>query len=130
VSCDQQRATELALSLHEVQAKLTAAAGTLDNSHGVPILVAVSKLRPVSDILGCYQAGQRDFGENYVNELAEKAHMVLYLSTSSIVRFDPLAQLPADIRWHFIGTLQSNKAKALASTLSFHTRLLSSPNLF
>jgi PLP dependent protein len=60
-------------------------------------LVAVSKTKPVSDILELYNLGQRDFGENYVQELTEKA-----------------SQLPADIRWHFIGHLQSNKVKYIA----------------
>ena len=61
-------------------------------------LVAVSKTKPASDILELYNLGQRDFGENYVQELADK----------QIV-------LPADIRWHFIGHLQSNKVKYIAS---------------
>lgn len=61
-------------------------------------LVAVSKLKPPSDIQDMYDLGQRDFGENYVQELMDKA-----------------AQLPEDIRWHFIGHLQSNKVKYLAS---------------
>ena len=60
-------------------------------------LVAVSKTKPVKDILELYQAGQRDFGENYVQELVEKQ-----------------PQLPAEIRWHFIGHLQSNKVKLIA----------------
>jgi PLP dependent protein len=60
-------------------------------------LVAVSKLKPASDIDKMYTLGQRDFGENYVQELVEKQ-----------------AQLPADIRWHFIGHLQSNKVKYIA----------------
>lgn len=60
-------------------------------------LVAVSKTKPVSDILALYDLGQRDFGENYVQELVEKQ-----------------AQLPGDIRWHFIGHLQSNKVKHIA----------------
>lgn len=60
-------------------------------------LVAVSKLKPVSDIEQLYALGQRDFGENYVQELVEKQ-----------------PQLPADIRWHFIGHLQSNKVKYIA----------------
>ena len=57
-------------------------------------LVAVSKIQSVADIKKLYDLGQRDFGENYVQELLEK---------------QPL--LPADIRWHFIGHLQSNKVK-------------------
>lgn len=57
-------------------------------------LVAVSKTKPPEDIMALYEAGHRDFGENYVQELAEKQ-----------------AALPKDIRWHFIGHLQTNKAK-------------------
>jgi len=60
-------------------------------------LVAVSKTKPVEDILELYHLGQRDFGENYVQEMVEKA-----------------AHLPNDIRWHFIGHLQSNKVKYIA----------------
>ncbi len=61
-------------------------------------LVAVSKTKPASDILELYELGQRDFGENYVQELVDKAE-----------------QLPKDIRWHFIGHLQSNKVKYIAT---------------
>ena len=61
-------------------------------------LVAVSKTKPAEEILELYNLGQRDFGENYVQELVDKA-----------------AQLPKDIRWHFIGHLQTNKVKFIAS---------------
>lgn len=64
-------------------------------------LVAVSKTKPVEDILELYHLGQRDFGENYVQELVEKYQ-----------------QLPKDIRWHFIGHLQSNKVKLIAPFVS------------
>ena len=57
-------------------------------------LVAVSKTKPVEDIQELYNLGQRDFGENYVQELVAKQ-----------------SKLPDDIRWHFIGHLQSNKVK-------------------
>ena len=60
-------------------------------------LVAVSKTKPVEDIKALYDLGQRDFGENYVQEMEEKYN-----------------QLPIDIRWHFIGHLQSNKVKYIA----------------
>lgn len=60
-------------------------------------LVAVSKTKPASDIQELYALGQRDFGENYVQELVDKT-----------------AVLPADIHWHFIGHLQSNKVKYIA----------------
>jgi pyridoxal phosphate enzyme (YggS family) len=60
-------------------------------------LVAVSKTKPVEAIKELYDLGHRDFGENYVQELVEKQQ-----------------QLPQDIRWHFIGHLQSNKVKYIA----------------
>ena len=60
-------------------------------------LVAVSKTKPAEDIQTLYDLGQRDFGENYVQELVDKQ-----------------ASLPKDIRWHFIGHLQSNKVKYIA----------------
>lgn len=60
-------------------------------------LVAVSKTKPSSDIMELYELGHRDFGENYVQELVQKQ-----------------AELPKDIRWHFIGHLQRNKVKYIA----------------
>jgi PLP dependent protein len=62
------------------------------------VLVAVSKTKPAEDIQALYDLGHRDFGENYVQELVDKA-----------------ATLPKDIHWHFIGHLQSNKVKYIAS---------------
>lgn len=59
-------------------------------------LVAVSKTKPVEALLSVYEAGHRDFGENYVKEMVDKAGSV-----------------PDDVRFHFIGHLQSNKARAL-----------------
>ncbi|MEO6488747.1 MAG: YggS family pyridoxal phosphate-dependent enzyme [Ferruginibacter sp.] len=60
-------------------------------------LVAVTKMRSTQDIMQAYDLGQRDFGENYVQELLEKHDT-----------------LPKDIRWHFIGHLQTNKVKHIA----------------
>ncbi|MBN2716182.1 MAG: YggS family pyridoxal phosphate-dependent enzyme, partial [Deltaproteobacteria bacterium] len=62
-------------------------------------LVAVSKRQPVEDIVEAYHAGQRHFGENYAQELRDKARA--------------LSRLP-DIRWHYIGNLQRNKVKYVA----------------
>ena len=61
------------------------------------ILIAVSKTKPNQMLLEAYNSGQRDFGENYVQELVDKQN-----------------KLPKDIRWHFIGHLQSNKVKYIA----------------
>ena len=60
-------------------------------------LVAVSKKKPVAAIRELYDLGHRHFGENYVQELVDKQ-----------------AQLPDDIRWHFVGHLQRNKVKQIA----------------
>ena len=60
-------------------------------------LVAVSKTKPVNDLLAAYNCGQKLFGENKVQELTSKQ-----------------PQLPSDIEWHFIGHLQSNKVKFIA----------------
>ena len=73
-----ERAAELAEALSEVQAQVQEA--TPSTSKHVPTLVAVSKLKPASDVLACYEAGHRDFGENYVQELVEKAEQVSLLS--------------------------------------------------
>lgn len=63
-------------------------------------LVAVSKTKPVEMIIESYNIGQRDFGENKVQELISKKEM-----------------LPDDIRWHFIGKLQTNKVKYLVNNV-------------
>jgi len=64
-------------------------------------LVAVSKTKPITDLMEAYNAGQRVFGENYVQELVEKNE-----------------QMPKDIKWHFIGHLQSRKVKLIAPFVS------------
>ncbi len=64
-------------------------------------LVAVSKTKPVEDLKKAYDAGQRIFGENKVQELREKQ-----------------PQLPNDIEWHMIGHMQSNKVKYIAPYIS------------
>ncbi len=61
-------------------------------------LIAVSKTRPAADLARAYATGQRQFGENYVNELSDKVAALQDL----------------DIEWHFIGALQSNKSRAVA----------------
>ncbi|MEO3865465.1 YggS family pyridoxal phosphate-dependent enzyme [Rheinheimera fenheensis] len=67
-------------------------------------LIAVSKTKPAAQVLAAYQAGQRQFGENYPQELADKASQLLEYR---------------DIQWHFIGPLQSNKTKLIAEHASW-----------
>jgi hypothetical protein len=64
-----------------------------------PRLIAVSKTKPSSAVLAAYQAGQRDFGENYVQELVSKATALA---------------ANEDMQWHFIGPIQSNKTRDIA----------------
>ncbi|WP_439152372.1 YggS family pyridoxal phosphate-dependent enzyme [Winogradskyella sp.] len=64
-------------------------------------LVAVSKTKPVSDLMEAYNAGQRIFGENKIKEMAEKHE-----------------QMPKDIKWHMIGHVQRNKVKYMAEFVS------------
>jgi hypothetical protein len=71
---------------------------SLSATEHAPRLVAVSKTKPVELLREAYDAGHRHFGENYVQELVDKS---------------PL--MPEDVRWHFIGHLQSNKAKILVN---------------
>ena len=68
---------------------------------GKATLIAVSKTKHAEDIQALYDLGQRDFGENYVQELVDKYEA-----------------LPKDIRWHFIGHLQTNKVKFIAPFVS------------
>jgi pyridoxal phosphate enzyme (YggS family) len=65
------------------------------------ILVAVSKTKPVSDLMEAYNAGQRIFGENKIQEMTEKWE-----------------QMPKDIQWHMIGHVQTNKVKYMAEYVS------------
>ena len=64
-------------------------------------LVAVSKTKPISDLMIAYDAGQRAFGENKIQEMVEKYE-----------------QMPTDVEWHMIGHVQSNKVKYMASFVS------------
>ena len=68
-------------------------------------LIAVSKGQPIKNILKLYNKGHRDFGENFLQELSKKK-----------------AQLPDDIRWHFLGNIQSNKlSKIIESSYMIHS---------
>jgi pyridoxal phosphate enzyme (YggS family) len=74
----------------------------LNTLHGRAKLVAVSKTKPIEAIQEAYDAGQRAFGENYVQELVDK-HAIL----------------PQDIEWHLIGHVQTNKVKYVASFIDW-----------
>lgn len=69
-----------------------------------PLLVAVSKTKPAEKVIDCYSVGQRHFGENYVQELIEKGSDPTILESCS------------EIKWHFIGKLQTNKINKVIKT--------------
>ena len=91
------RAAELAANLASVRERVAEACRRSGRDPEEVTIVAVSKTKPEEDIMDLYRAGQRDFGENYVQELREKEE-----------------HLPKDIRWHMIGHLQRNKVKYIA----------------
>lgn len=96
----------IAQALSEVEGRLQAACARVGRSREEVELVAVSKLQPPQAIREAYLAGQRVFGENYAQELRDKA--------------EGLAALPG-LRWHAIGPLQANKAKYVAKAAhAFH----------
>ena len=82
------------MSYREVVSRAASAAERAGRNPDAVTLVAVSKAKPIPDIEAVYEMGHRDFGENRAQEMAEKA-----------------ARLPGDIRWHFVGGLQANKAR-------------------
>ncbi|WP_350432803.1 YggS family pyridoxal phosphate-dependent enzyme [Shewanella sp. H8] len=92
--------TTIADRISIAQSRINQAAQNCSRSPNEIILLAVSKTKPISDIIAAYQAGQRQFGENYVQEGETKINALQ-------------ADYP-DIEWHFIGPLQSNKTKIIA----------------
>ena len=88
--------TVVAEGLARVRDRIERAATAVGRDPAEVRLIAVSKTKPASAVREAYAAGQRDFGENYAQELAQKA--------------EELGDL-TDLRWHFIGHLQTNKAR-------------------
>ena len=96
------RAEEIARNLAGVQTRVLQAALAAGRAADAVTLLAVSKSMPVEDLAHAMAAGQRDFGENYAQELRDKRA--------------EMAGIPP--RWHFIGPLQSNKVKYVAGLVS------------
>jgi hypothetical protein len=100
-STTQYDARTLCDNLAAVEQRIEQACDRAGRSADEVTLIAVSKTHPVEAIEALYEAGHRDFGESYVQEWQDKA-----------------AALPKDIVWHFIGHLQSNKAKYIADEVA------------
>ena len=97
---------DIAANLQHVKDRVDAASAARTENKTPVRLVAVSKTKPIELLQSAYDAGCRHFGENYAQELVEKA-----------------PQLPDDVHWHFIGALQSNKAKMLVKAVASATQL-------
>jgi len=87
--------------VEEIRIKIRNIAVAAGRDPNLVRLVAVSKTRPAADIIECLSTGQEVFGENYVQELVQKA-----------------AQVQSPLEWHFIGHLQSNKVRSIAGMVT------------
>ncbi|KGK00659.1 YggS family pyridoxal phosphate-dependent enzyme [Thalassotalea sp. ND16A] len=94
----------IADNLRLVNNQIIAASSKTTSSTSKVSLLAVSKTKPISLIQQAYAAGQRHFGENYVQETVEKVQQLAELT---------------DITWHFIGPLQANKTKLIANNVTW-----------
>ena len=98
--------SSIAENLIQVRQQIKSSLEKTDRELSSVMLLAVSKTRPAEDLRQAYTEGQRDFGENYLQESLEKISALQDL----------------DICWHFIGPLQSNKTKAVAENFNWmHT---------
>ncbi len=106
------RAEEIARNLDAVRARIAGAERAAGRAPGSARLIAVSKTMPAEDVQAALASGQRDFGENYAQELRDKRAALQAAITGA-------ADRP---RWHYIGPIQSNKVKYLAGqTALVHT---------
>lgn len=104
VKVKKQRKSLSSLSFHKKRSTMSIQSNLKKIKTSLPenvTLVAVSKTKPVADLMEAYEAGQRIFGENKIQEMAEKWE-----------------QMPKDIQWHMIGHVQTNKVKFMAPFVS------------
>ena len=97
--------SHVARHLDEVRQRIAKAAADASRDASSVTLLAVSKTFPADDVRAAFNAGQRAFGENYVQE--------------SVAKIAELADLRSEIEWHFIGPLQSNKTKVVAENFDW-----------
>lgn len=95
--------TTISANLQAVRQRIDAAARRAGRNPDSITLVAVSKTRSAADVRAAVDAGQRAFGENYVQEGVAKAHELA----------------PLSLDWHFIGPLQANKTRPVAETFAW-----------
>jgi pyridoxal phosphate enzyme (YggS family) len=97
--------SHVARHLDEVRQRIAKAAADASRDASSVTLLAVSKTFPAEDVRAAFNAGQRAFGENYVQE--------------AVAKITGLADLRSEIEWHFIGPLQSNKTKVVAENFDW-----------
>ena len=97
--------SHVARHLDEVRQRIAQAAADTSRDASAVTLLAVSKTFPAEDVRAAFDAGQRAFGENYVQE--------------AVAKIAELADLRSQIEWHFIGPLQSNKTKVVAENFDW-----------
>jgi len=97
--------SHVARHLDEVRQRIAKAAADASRDASSVTLLAVSKTFPAEDVRAAFNAGQRAFGENYVQE--------------AVAKIAELADLRSEIEWHFIGPLQSNKTKVVADNFDW-----------
>jgi PLP dependent protein len=97
--------SHVARHLDEVRQRIAKAAADASRDASTVTLLAVSKTFPAEDVRAAFDAGQRAFGENYVQE--------------AVAKIAELADLRSEIEWHFIGPLQSNKTKVVAENFDW-----------
>jgi hypothetical protein len=90
-------------NLNDIRARIASSANNFERNADSILLLAVSKRKPVSDIRVAFACGQRDFGENYLQEALQKMQELQDL----------------DITWHFIGAIQSNKTRSIAEAFDW-----------
>ena len=106
-------------NLQGVHARISAAASKVSRDPREILLLAVSKTFDAAAVVAAVQAGQYDFGENYLQEALEKIEEVPRLLNNAE---DSITIDPALLKWHFIGPIQSNKTRALAERFDWvHT---------
>ena len=88
----------ISIRLTQVRRQIANCARSCDRNPQDITLIAVSKTKPITDIIAAYDAGQRAFGENYLQEAEAKI----------------TALTDYDVEWHFIGRIQSNKTASIA----------------
>lgn len=103
ISSSANQCVNIAENLHQIQQNIADYCQKYNRKHSNVQLLAVSKTKPAEDIRSAYNAGQRLFGENYLQEALDKIRALSEL----------------DIEWHFIGSIQSNKTRDIAENFAW-----------